>query len=79
MAHWTNTSVGMWVTVAEGLIPVAADEERGCDGLRSSPVRLLSGYRAQLFTDTEAGEDSPQQIIRAECPGNLSQRLLRHA
>ena len=30
-----------------------------------------------LFTDTEAGENAPQQVIRGEFAGDLAQRLLR--
>ena len=33
----------------------------------------LSVDNEGLFTDTEAGKDPPQQVIRAECPGDLAQ------
>ena len=32
-----------------------------------------SAAATSLLTDTEARENPPQQIIRAECPGNLTQ------
>ncbi len=31
----------------------------------------------ELLADAETGENPPQQVIRAECPGNLPQGLLR--
>jgi hypothetical protein len=34
------------------------------------------GNAEGLFTDAEAGKDPAQQIIGAECPGDLAQRLL---
>src|SRR5471032_876124 len=32
-----------------------------------------------LFADAEAGKDPPQQVIRAECAGNLTEELLSMA
>lgn len=35
--------------------------------------------RSESFTDAEAGEDSPEQVVRAERSGDLAERLLCQA
>lgn len=37
------------------------------------------GARRRLFTDAEAGENTPQQIVGGEFTGDFAQRLLRQA
>ncbi len=44
---------------------------------RSRRSGSVAANACGLFSDAEAGEDASQQVIGAERPGDLSQRLLR--